>query len=774
MKQDKLIEAAFNILKTQIPSDFLDLLSPSPTEKNKNRALLEKHLKDYTARNTFDYFIHKDLGGFLRRELDFFIKNEVLHLDDINTLDDQDFIRQLSQVRAFKVIGLKIIAFLEQLENFQQKLWLKKKFVVETNYCITLDKIPEDYYPEIAENDTQWHEWEVLFTLSEIPRDLFSDGAESDRMTILQSQPHLVLDTKFFSESFRNRLLAEFDNLDEEIDGLLINSENFQALELLQGRYKEQVKCIYIDPPYNAKSSEIVYKNNFKHSSFATFIENRMKSSSKLLKNAALINVAIDDYEVKRVNIILDQIFGGDNFISNILVIHNPRGRNDDRFYGTAHEYMLVYSNNKAEAQINNFPLDEESSKQYNKRDSISEYAETSYMRTGNNSNRFERPNLFYPIYINPENLYLSLEEVDNWVKVLPINSSGEEKTWRWGKTTFLDKKDTELFVKNSGNNYRIYKKRRKTNAGKKPKTIWHNSRYDASTNGIMLLRGILGEKNLFSYPKSLWTVYDALQLSTQRNYYILDYFAGSGTTGHAVINLNREDDGNRKYILVEMGEYFNTVTKPRIQKVIYSKDWKNGKPISREGSSHMFKYIRLESYEDTLNNLALKRTDAQGLALTNNTEFKEGYLLNYMLDTEAQESLLDISAFEDPFNYYLNITKDNEMKPTKVDLVETFNYLIGLVVERVDTIRGFKVIEGHSLEGERILVIWRNTKEKSNEELNNFFQKMGYSTRDNEFDRIYINGDNNLENLRTDEDRWKVVMIDEEFKKRMFDVTNI
>jgi adenine-specific DNA-methyltransferase len=251
-----------------------------------------------------------------------------------------------------------------------------------------------------------------------------------------------------------------------------------------------------------------------------------------------------------------------------------------------------------------------------------------------------------------------------------------------------------------------------------------------------------------------------------------LDFFGGSGTTGHAVINLNREDFGKRKFILVEMGTYFDTVTKPRIQKVVYSKDWKDGKPISREGISHCFKYMRLESYEDTLNNLALMKTKTQELALDMNPTFKEGYLLNYMLNVETQDSLLNLEWFVNPFNCYLNITKNNELQPTKVDLVETFNYLIGLVVENYAVPKeGYVVVTGKNLAGESILVVWRDCTQHSSIALNQFLEKSKYNPLDSEYDRIYVNGDNNVENLKTGDERWKVVLIEEEFGKRMFEM---
>ncbi|MDR9756018.1 MAG: DNA methyltransferase [Thermoanaerobacterales bacterium] len=164
----------------------------------------------------------------------------------------------------------------------------------------------------------------------------------------------------------------------------------------------------------------------------------------------------------------------------------------------------------------------------------------------------------------------------------------------------------------------------------------------------------------------------------------VLDYFAGSGTTAHAVINLNREDGGNRKYILVEMGNYFNTVTKPRIKKAIYAKDWKDGKPQDRNtGVSQIFKYIRLESYEDTLNNIELTRTPEQTRQLMIDTKLFNEYLISYMLDIESRGSLLNLDIFKEPFDYKMKIAENNETKETNIDMVETFNYLIGLTVTK-------------------------------------------------------------------------------------------
>ena len=303
---------------------------------------------------------------------------------------------------------------------------------------------------------------------------------------------------------------------------------------------------------------------------------------------------------------------------------------------------------------------------------------------------------------------------------------------------------------------------------------MWTDAKYSATEHGTKLIKDLFKE-SVFAYPKSIYAVEETLTvmgLKAYRKAKVLDYFAGSGTTGHAVINLNREDNGDRKYILCEMGEYFSTVTKPRIEKVIYSEGWRDGKPVSRKGISQCFKYIRLEQYEDTLNNLVVAQPDDL-FSTADDKGFKESYMLGYMMDTETRGSLFDMEWFTNPFAMTLKTTKDNELVETAVDMVETFNFLIGLRVEtehwHMDG--NICVVEGVThRNNETALVIWRNCEKVDNDALNRFFSKMDYSTLAHDFDVIYVNGDNTLPNLRRDDDRWKVVLIEEEFKNRMFE----
>lgn len=775
-KQKGLIEAAYEAIKEAIPAEFAAVLAPRPTESDRSRTLLQKHLNDYVARNTFDYFIHKDLGGFLSRELDFYIKNEILVIDDINARTPDEFLKHLTVIKAIKGVGMKLITFLASLENYQKRLWLKKKFVVESNYCITLDRVPEKFYAEIAANDAQREEWVRLFAIDEITSQatdgLFEEGKSgySVPLTVefLKENPFLVLDTKFFTAEFKNALLASIDNIDEQCDGLLINSENFQTLELLQEKYKEQVKCIYIDPPYNAKSSEILYKNTFKHASWLSLMENRLVEGAKLLQQDGVHITAIDEVESNKLGILLTDTFPFFNGFTCVSAIINPSGQQGKNFSTNGEYYYFQYYD--LPNMLNKENRDEDSADVRNFMNGA--------VGEGGNYLRETGKNCFYPIIVKdnevigfgdvcPDDFHPVGRNVKNgeYVYIYPIDSNGIERKWLFERGTVQDIKDElSVNIRRDGD-IEIIRTKLRINY----KTIWTDSKYNAKEHGTKLLSKLFGSgKTNFSFPKSIYSVQDCVDIGVNsRNGAVLDYFAGSGTTGHAVINLNRKDGGKRKYILCEMGEYFDTVTKPRIQKVIYSKDWNGGKPVSRDGNSHCFKYMRLEQYEDTLNNLTIQPANIS----KDNADFYDGYVLGYMLDIETRDSLFNMKWFRNPWNMKLRITRQNETREEKIDVIETFNYLIGLnVVSILYPKKGICTVEGVTRSGERTLVIWRDCDTVDNKALDDFFRRMSYSTRDTEFDRIYVNGDNNLENLRTDGEQWKVVLTEQEFAKRMFE----
>lgn len=372
----------------------------------------------------------------------------------------------------------------------------------------------------------------------------------------------------------------------------IIEGDNYHSLYTLNFTHKKKIDVIYIDPPYNTGNRSWKYNNDYidkedsyRHSKWLSFMSKRLRLSRQLLSNNGILICAIDDYEFAGLKLLLDDIFGEQNRLGTLVVVHNPRGRNDDKFFASQHEYLLVYAKNSCSAIVNDFSLDEIDKSQYSKEDNISAYAETSFIRTGNNSKREERPNLYYPIYYNESEQKLSLTRHNNqWEELLPINNKGEERCWRWGKETFMELSETELFVKKIKGVSRIYKKRRlKDHTGKRPKTIWNSSKYDASSNGIILLQKIFKKNNTFNYPKSLFAVQDILEITSNKNSIVLDFFAGSGTTAHAVLELNKKDKGNRQFILCTNNEsnICEEVTFPRVQKVINGYSDQEGIPAN-------------------------------------------------------------------------------------------------------------------------------------------------------------------------------------------------
>lgn len=771
-KQKKLIEDTYNKVKDLIPSEFMSVLALRPSEKDRNRTLLQKHLSDYVAKNTFDYFIHKDLCGFLTRELDFYIKNEILFIDDINARSTEEFLQHLTVIKAIKAVGQSLIDFLAQLEEFQKRLWLKKKFVVEADYCITLDRVPQELYPEICNNDVQREEWVKLFAIDEIKADgnggLFGEGqtvAYSNPLTVafLEQNPFLVLDTAFFSTNFKHKLLASIPDLDEQTDGLLINSENFQALQLLQEKYQQRIGYIYIDPPYNTDSAPIVYKNGYKDSSWNTLIRDRILCGNKLMTRASTITVAIDHAELYNLGEILDDIYGKENRIAIVAVQHNPKGRNQAVFFSENIEFMLEYALDINQAEYNNVAISDDVAATFTEEDEKGSYRWENFVRARNNRKKHLRPDNWYPLYVSQDLKTIKSTPFEGSEEVWPIVNSGDF-TWKNVKETF-DEFNSQNYYKavKEGELIQIYHKYYENEV---LKNIWIDRKYQSEFNGTNLLKAIFGQSELFSFPKSVYAVEDSIKIAAKKSDIVLDYFAGSGTTGHAIININRIPGSQRKYILVEMGGYFDSVTKPRIEKVIYSEDWREGKPVSRKGSSHCFKYLRLEQYEDTLNNLTIQpcQTASEG-------QFADGFLLGYMLDVETRDSLLNLKWFVNPFDVKLNITCQNETMEENIDLPETFNYLIGLNVAQMSWPKaGIMVVEGTTRSGKKALVIWRDCNKIDNDALNEFFTRSAYSVRDKEFDVVYVNGDNNLENVRTEEDTWKVILIEQEFNRKMFE----
>ena len=730
-------------------------------------SLLRKHLNTYTAKNTFDYFIHKDLGGFLRRELDFYLKNEVLRLDDIDTdgATSATLDAALRKVRALRAVGLPIIEFLASMEEFQKRLWLKKKFVVETHWCVTLDRVPGELYAEVAANDRQREEWVRLFAIDEIKGDMVTPAYSVPLSeAFLEANQHLVIDTSLFDRGFTERLLTGIDapdGLDAQIDGLLVHSDNFQALNLLQSRFRDQVQCVYIDPPYNTGSSSIPYRNDYRHSSWVTLMFDRLLGLRPLMRPEGGIFVSIDKTERTVLEHAMDLVFGQANRVQELIWSMNTNNSQSPN-YSTNHEYVLAYAKDRPRAEAYPGMFREPKPGFLEVMDLVAtlnpDYPPVSEIEQAI-KDLYAEHRAVYREEVEAAKLagvdvpddewrglynYNRAEYRDEGGCYVPEDAAGARQAriwvWREADSSMPATKQSETTAQSDHPNYRFYRPPHPMTGAPAPhpKSGWkfayandeespdrrsfvsldqdHRIAWGSDEKKIPQLKRMLhevetnvaksvfqdysdgekqtsamfGRSGVFLAPKHANFVSRFIAHTADPAGITLDCFGGSGSTAHAVLTLNRADGGQRKYILVEMGEYFDTVLKPRVLKAVYSKDWKDGKAVGREGVSQLIKVIRLESYEDTLTNLRNPNpSDQQASMLAKaGDDLRRQYALRYWLteETRGSASLLDLERFEDPWSYTLEVGQGSaaETKPTTVDLVETFNYLLGLRVRHV------------------------------------------------------------------------------------------
>ena len=781
-QQGRINEAIVARILKAMP-DWLPLLAaPAPTDANGERTVLAKHVERYTAKNSFDYFIHRDLGGFLRRELDLYLNSEVLNLDDLEQGDILRLDRALARVRAVRFIGGKIIDFLAQLEAFQKQLWLKKKFALETHWCVTLDRVPDALYAEIAANTAQCAEWVALFAAAEIEGDLTNGNTtwtDPPSIAFLKANPSLVLDTRHFDRAFTDRLLAALSDagpLDDQLDGLLIHGENFQALNLLQARYQGQVQCVHIDPPYNTQTSGFMYKNGYQHSSWLTMMHNRVEAGIALLNEKGHFLCHIDENEYEVLHLLLTDM----NIPDGGTVVwdkKNPMlGR---KRIATQHEYVLwrTWSESavfirpvniriilaKAQSLIHKHGgVGEQVRREFNRwivRQRAFTGGERAYRFIDDNGNVFRGVAMGAPERRTDPKFYEPLIHPVT-KKPCPVPPYG------WSRTP-------ETLQQLIQNDEIIFGKDETIQPTRKV-FLTANSKRQMSSVISDSGRGKsdvdkLGLSFPYCHPVSLYEELVAAAAPETDNL-VLDFFAGSGTTGHAVVNLNREDGGRRKYMLVELGHHFDTVLLPRMKKVVYSSNWKDGEPVSRNGVTQVFKYIRLESYEDAMDSLDIAPpSDAQKDLLAGNTALAEDYRLRYMLgvETAGSASLLG-KAFANPFAYTLSVVRDGVRSEVHVDLPETFNFLIGLRVASHRRIDGVLAIMGTDAEGRDCLILWRDLDKVDHAALDAWFDRNRDQFAES-LDVIYANGDHTLNAMREPGAPWTAETIEPVFRDLMF-----
>ena len=777
--QKTLRNQAYAKILEQLPVEYKEL-TKEVDEKN-HTTLLLRHLTTYTEKNRCDYFIHKDLKGFLLREMDFYIKNEILVIDDIDTTDTKKFLSHLAVIKAVKAVGKSIITLMAQLEEYQKKLWLKKKMVASADFLVTLDHIPASLYEEIGQNDKQREEWVKLYAIDkvklgkgEIPG-MKAEYSVPLTPQFLKENETLVVDTAYFSSEFKHKLLASIDHFDEQCNGLMISSENFQALNLLREKFAEQVKCVYIDPPYNTGGDDFVYKDNYQESSWLSCLYDRLLLTKPFFKEGGSIAVSIDIKELDKLIALMDMTIGSENRKANITVrrasltgakVINPGLVNIS-------ENVVMYANGNGkwnpqrayrECGIN-FKKTRYKSFILNKEQGFEKWEISTVLEVFAKTKNIPKSQLVKVLGDSYEDeLYKFM--MDNAASICRLAALDEDSVGNDVldlKKISLDNPDIIYHLQREDcNDYYVingqailFFKDRLRKVGDKivpvepVSDIWD----DVLPNDIHNEGGVVLKKG--KKPEKL--VDRIFEATTQKGDLVLDYFAGSGTSGAVSLK------SGRKFINVEVNEYFDTIPLRRIKNTLYGDtsgvtdkyEWKGGGIV---------KYIRLEQYEDTLNNIELKENH-----LAMDVKFDESYILGYMLDVESRESLMNLTRFEHPFTPKMKITHGTVREEQYVDLPETFNYLIGLYVDRYEwPMDGMQVVSGETRRGENTLVIWRDIDSVDDATLSEYVNGREDIKK---YRRIYVNCDNNLAATLPITMAERVALTETEFLKKMFDI---
>lgn len=403
--------------------------------------------------------------------------------------------------------------------------------------------------------------------------------------------PFRVLERKYsFDENGQH-------NEDNGSENMIIRGDNLEALKALLPRYEGRVKCIYIDPPYNTGNEGWVYNDNVndpkikkwlgevvgkegedltRHDKWLCMMYPRLKLLQKLLADDGVIFVSLDFHEQPFMRLIMDEIFGASNYVSEIACVNKPSGRSDDKYIATAHESIIVYRKSPL-LTLGGFEPEEKITKRYNKRDTDGRlYREEDLRKRGTHDERTDRPNLFYPFFFNQETGELIVggndeKTPDGFIRIEPMKSKDVQGTWRWGQDTANAQK-TYIHPRYMPNKqqWSLFEWEYLDERGAaKPTTLWDFKDVNSERGTEVFIKYLGFKKEDFPNPKPVGTIQRILQIATAGDDIILDSFAGSGTTAHAVLNMNKTDGGHRKFILVEMMDYADSITAERVKRVI-------------------------------------------------------------------------------------------------------------------------------------------------------------------------------------------------------------
>ncbi len=659
-----------------------DDFKPAKPPNGLRTELLARNARRFVRKNTQDFFVHPQLGDFLRGELELYLKHEFVQVWDAPDTELPHIRAKFALVRS---IALDLIAFLDQIEQFQATLFEKRKFVLQADYLVQCSGLLRQggeaaraLVAEAAASPAQALEWAAWVG------DKVSGKKKPDGAALLARYPHLPLHTRHFDADFKARVLACFDDLEAALGGELVHADNYAALRTLEPAYRERVQCIYIDPPYNTGGDGFLYKDDFtRHSSWLSMMQSRLQAGRQLLADEGVQFTSIDENEHRNLLAAADAVFGADHFVTNVIWQKNYSPKNTAQHFSEDHDYITVHAANAAQWRPGLLARTEEQDAAYSNPDDDPRGPWSSSDLSARN---------FYS-----EGVY-------------PLTSPGGREIagpppgtyWRVSRERFAElEADNRIWWGSDGNNTpRLKRFLSEVLQGRVPQTLWTHKEVGHTQDGkraLLSMSQLEAGEALFNTIKPLGLMQRCARIGKAG--WMLDYFAGSASTGHALIEMNRTgpaQDAPARFLLVEQGEYFDTVTLPRIAKVMTAPEWKDGQP--RDTVVHddagdaahwsrrtlpLVRVLRLERYEDSLNALDFAATGPDGGDLL--AASADEHLLRYWLQDESagQPVRLSTQRLCDPFAYRLTLHEPTGPREVVVDLLETARLLLGLVPRR-------------------------------------------------------------------------------------------
>ena len=693
-----------------------------------NEETLEKAFRIFEKQSEVDYFINKNAKQFLKEQFDLWLYQYVY------TDETQFTEKRIKQLKVLKEIAYKIIDFISQFEDELVRIWNKPKFVLNSNYVITLDRIVKangekgiEIIQKIINHknfDEQVKEWKDLKIVDdEFKKDdiLVSENTLKGKSKNLNSKyQFLPIDTKHFKD-LELEILSLFDNLDEALDGWLIKSENYQALNTILPKFKEKVQTIYIDPPFNKEQdADYFYSVKFKDATWITMLENRLRLAKDILKDTGSIFVRCDYNGNMFVRLLMNEIFGEENFRNEIIVQRGLQTRKAEKRLLNKTDSLFFYFKDFKKGVLAILETEKEYVKSYQTTlNTLRKYLREEEVQRLEN---YLRETLWMPFLSMPgEQKTTQYREIFG-IKLYPPKG----RHWAFSQENLniaIEKGTARLKCNNCG--YIITNETKENFFGKCPVCGKQDftgeifSLYNQINNNWTDIPGYEQDPN-FPTRNSEILLKRVIESTSNEGDLVMDFFLGSGTTTAVAHKLKR------KWIGIEVGEHFWTVVLPRMKKVLaydksgISKEKDVKEKYNEKNAGGFFKYQILEQYEDTLDNIELKENQ-RVMEL-----FKDDYLLKYFLDFETRESpyLLNIDGLKNPFAYKLkvNLSEVGEPQEVVVDIPETFNYLLGLNVKKIKT----RTREGNSKkylfilgekEGKNIAIVWREYDERWSDE---------------------------------------------------------